>query len=418
MPIRRFLPLFAAMVLVAGCGTQSAFTGTATVRSPVPRARPAVSAADAAALRTGNSEFAGRLLALLGRRQSTVALSPASISEAMSMVFAGARGTTATQLADALDFRLPPARLAAAAGALEQSLAKVNGQATTLHVANALYGQRGEQFRQAFLGLLARDYGAGLRTVDFEHQADAALSAINAWVSEGTGGKIPHLLDAGDVNPMTKLVLVNAVYLDAKWLEPFTAQETAVAPFYAPGATLHVPTMHQTGSFRYLQAGGYQALELPYRGGRLAFDILLPNLGQLPSLLSRLAAAGPLQLLDRLRPTQVELALPKFQLDTRFELAGALGQLGMPLAFQPGGADLSGIAGQPGDLYINAVVHEAYLRVDETGTQAAAATGIGVAGTAMPVPPRVRFLVDRPFVFVLRDTETGSILFTGLVSRP
>ncbi|MBV8221155.1 MAG: hypothetical protein JO325_22040, partial [Solirubrobacterales bacterium] len=155
-----------------------------------------------------------------------------------------------------------------------------------------------------------------------------------------------------------------------------------------------------------------------YRGGRLAFDILLPSPGGLPSLLSRLANEGPLSLLQGLRRQQIGLALPKFRLDTRFELAAALKVLGIRLAFEPGGADLSGIAEKPGDLYIKSVVHEAYLSVDEAGTEAAAATGVGVSRTAMPAPPPIEVVVDRPFAFVLRDVKTGAVLFTGVVSQP
>ena len=176
--------------------------------------------------------------------------------------------------------------------------------------------------------------------------------------------------------------------------------------------------MHQTGTFGYKRADGYQALELRYRGGRLAFDILLPSPGGLQPMLSSLASRGPLALLAGLRQTQVAVALPKFRLRTHFELSDPLQKLGMRLAFEPGSADLSGIAGKPGDLYIKAVVHEAYLSVDEAGTEAAAATGVTVVGTAVPAPPPVDFVVDRPFVFVLRDTRTGAVLFTGVVSRP
>ena len=176
--------------------------------------------------------------------------------------------------------------------------------------------------------------------------------------------------------------------------------------------------MHQTGVFGYVQGAGYQALELPYQGGRLAFDILLPSPGGYGSLLSRLGGEGPLPLLSGLRRTQVAVALPKFRLTTHVELAGPLSAIGMRLAFDPGRADLSGIAGMPGYLYVHAVVHEAYLSVDEAGTEAAAATGIGISGTAVPAPPRTRFIVDRPFVFVLRDTRTGAVLFMGSVSDP
>jgi serpin B len=419
MRFRALVPI-GMLVLAAGCGSAGE-AGPVTqhlVRADVPRANASVSSADAAALRDGNAQFAGRLLATVAFAQPNVALSPASISEALSMAFAGARGTTASEMASALDFRLAPGRLGAAWGAADRSLADVNGPDATLDVANALYGQAGERFRQAFLRVLARDYGAGLRTADFERAAEAARAEINAWVSGQTAGKIPELLGPGGVDPSTRLMLVNAVYLKARWLVPFTKQSTFPEVFHAPGGTVKVATMHRTGTFGYRQGAGYQALELPYRGGRLAFDILLPSPGGLRSLLARLAGEGPLSLLADLRQQRVQLALPKFRVDTRFELSAALEALGMRLAFEPGDADLSGIAGKPGELYVKSVVHEAYLSVDEAGTEAAAATGVGISAAALPAQPPIAFIVDRPFAFVLRDVKTGAVLFTGVVSHP
>jgi len=417
----RALAAIGTFLLAAGCGSAGE-AGSVTqhlVRADVPRAAESVSQADAAALRDGNALFACRLLAEVARGSPNVALSPASVSQAMSMAFAGAHGTTATQMADALDFGLPPDRLGAAFNAADRALGEVNGPDVTLGVANALYGQVGQRFREAFLRVLARDYGAGLRTADFERAAEAARAQINAWVSEQTRDKIPELLGPGDVDPSTRLMLVNAVYLKARWLAPFTKQSTFPAVFHAPSGAVNVPTMHQTGTFAYRQGAGYQALELPYRGGRLAFDILLPSPGGLQSLLARLGGDdGPLMLLDGLRRQRVQLALPKLRIDTRFELASALKALGMGLAFEPGGADLSGIAGKPGDLYIKSVVHEAYLTVDEAGTEAAAATGVGISAAALPAQPPIDFVVDRPFAFVLRDVKTGAVLFAGVVSRP
>ena len=321
-------------------------------------------------------------------------------------------------MARALGFRLPPARLHAAFNALDQALGAVNGAAVTLSVANALYGQRGTRFREGFLGVLARDYGAGMGIVDFEHAADAAIAAINAWVSDRTRGKIPRLLGRGDVDQLTRLVLVNAVYLNAKWQAPFQKHATSPAPFHAPDGTVQVPTMHQTATFGYLRGRGYRALELPYRGGRLAFDVLLPDRGRLPALVRRLAGGDPLDAVRGLRPQRVQLALPKLLLRTRFELADALKALGMALAFDLNRADLSGIAGRPGDLYIKAVVHEVYVRVDEAGTEAAAATGGVVNATSAPAPAAIVFDVDRPFVFLIQDRTSGAVLFLGTVSSP
>jgi serine protease inhibitor len=416
MRLRALLPI--GMVLLAtGCGSAGPVTSQ-LVRADVPRATASVSPADQAALQDGNALFAGRLLAVVARAQPNVALSPASISEALSMAFAGARGATASEMASALDFHLPPARLAAAFNGAGRSLEGVTGPDATLNVADALYGQAGQSFDQSFLETLARDYGAGLRTADFERATEAARAEINAWVSEQTAGKIAELLGPGEVDPSTRLMLVNAVYLKARWLQPFTKAATFPSVFHAPSGAVKVPTMHQTGSFGYRQGSGYQTLELPYRGGRLAFDILLPSPGGLQALLARLTGEGPLALVAGLQRQRVQLALPKVELDTRFQLADALKALGMRLAFEPGRADLSGIAGKPGDLNVNSVVHEAYLNVDEAGTEAAAATGVGIVASAMPAQPPVEFVVDRPFAFVLRDLWTGAVLFMGVVSRP
>lgn len=415
---RRASLLCLLSLAAAGCGTANQASVGAQTRASDPRAAVNVSAGDAAALRASNSVFAGRLLGVVGRGGGTVALSPFSISEALAMTLAGARGETATQMEQALDFGLPSARLHGAFNALDQELATVNQPGAVLSIANALYGQKGERFRTAFLGLLARDYGAGLRIVDFEHATEQARSEINAWVSQRTRGKIPQLLAPGVLDQLTRLVLVNAVYLNAKWKSPFLKSATGPAPFHTPQGTINVPTMNQDGTFGYLRGSGYQALELPYRGGRLAFDVILPDPGAFGSIEGRVASSGPLALLTGLQPQRVAVGLPKLQLRTSLELGDALKALGMPLAFSPGQADLSGIAGRPGDLYISDVVHQAYIRVDEAGTEAAAATGVVVSASSARVSPPIAFNVDRPFIFVIRDTQTGAILFLGAVSKP
>jgi serpin B len=406
--IRRACLLLALPLILAGCGSLQ--TG-GVVRAAVARSNPAVASGDAAALRSGDSVFAGRLLN--GVAHGNVVVSPFSVSEALAMTLAGARGQTARQIASALQFELAGARLHAALDRLDRELAQISG----LTIANALYGQQGYSFRSAFLDLLARYYGAGIHTVDYRRATEQARAAINHWVSGQTHGKIPQLIPAGVLDALTRLVLVNAVYLKAHWLLPFDRADTRAAPFHAPGGTIKAPTMHETGTLPYLRATGYQAVELPYTGGRLAFDVLLPDPGRLSSVEHRLATTGPLGLLSGLRPERLGLAVPKLTLRTHTELKDALSALGMPLAFS-GSADLSGIGGRPGDLYLKAVVHEAYIRVDEHGTEAAAATGAVVEATSMPAPPQLMVNVDRPFVFVLRDTSTGAILFEGVVMDP
>lgn len=416
--MRRLASLLAITLLLAGCGSQAASTSPGFVRASDPRAPGVVSPSDAHALATGNAKFAGRLLALVAAGDPTVALSPYSVSDTLAMTYAGARGRTATEMASALDFALPQDRLHAAFNALDQSLDAASSQATTLRTAGALFGQRTMAFRPAFLSTLARDYGSGVRTVDFATSPQAARATINAWVSKQTDGKIAQLLSASDVTPSTRLVLTNAVYLNARWASPFTSADTSPSPFHASGGTVQVPTMHQTTTFDYASHPGYQVLQLRYKGGRLAFDIVLPGAGELRSVIGRIGRAGPLALLGGLAPERVSLALPKLLLRTHFELADALSELGMPIAFAPGQADFSGISGPPGEIALEHVVHEAYVRVDEEGTEAAAATGAVAIATAVAPLPAIPFNVNRPFVFVLRDTATQAILFLGVVSNP
>jgi serpin B len=415
---RRASLLCLLSLAAAGCGTANQASVGSETRAADPRAPATVSVGDAAALRADNSMFAGRLLGVVARGGGTVALSPFSISEALAMTLAGARGETAKQIEHALHFQLPSARLHGAFNALDQELATVNQPGAVLSIATALYGQKGLALRPAFLALLARDYGAGLRIVDFEHAAEQARSEINAWVSQRTRARIPQLLPPGVLDQLTRLVLVNAVYLDAKWKSPFLKSDTSPAPFHAPGGTIKVSTMHQDGTFGYIRGSGYQALELPYRGGRLAFDVILPDPGAFGSIGGRVASSGPLALLSGLERQRVAVGLPKLQLRTSLELGDALKALGMPLAFSPGQADFSGIAGRPGDLFLQAVVHQAYIKVDEEGTQAAAATAAVFSATSAQLPPPITFNVDRPFMFVIRDRQTGAILFLGAVSKP
>ena len=407
MVIRRACLLLVLPVILCGCGAVQ--TG-GVVRAAVTRSNPAVPGSDAAALRAGDSVFAGRLLNQVAH--GNVVVSPFSVTEALAMTLAGSRGVTARQLASALDFGLTGARLHAALDAVDRELSQIGG----LSVANALYGQQGYAFRTAFLDLLARYYGAGMHTVDYEHATERAREAINRWVSSQTHGKIPQLMPPGVLDAYTRLVLVDAVYLKAHWLLPFDRVNTRPAPFHAPSGAITTPTMHEIGTLPYLRATGYQAVELAYTGGRLAFDILLPDQGRLSWLEHRLATTGPLGLLAGLRPERLGLSLPTFTLRTQTHLKDALSRLGMPLAFYAGLADLSGIADGP--LYLKDVVHEAYIRVDERGTEAAAATGAVVEISSLPAPPQLMVKVDHPFVFVLRDTSTGAILFEGVVSDP
>jgi serpin B len=432
-PLGALLLSLAAMLSLCGCGSPPAAVRAAQVgklrvgelrtgelRASMSSRLAPPTQAQGAALTAGDARFAGRLLRLLARGGGNVVVSPFSLTEALAMLYAGARGSTRAQIARALDFRLAPAPLASALHAAGRELASASTPGETLRIAAALFAQRGLPVRRSFLAALARYYAAGVWLLDFQRSPQAAAAAINRWASRRTDGLIPNLLGAQDLDPQTRLVLTDAVYLHARWLEPFRPAATAPAPFQSPGGSVRVAMMHESAQLAYRRGAGYRALELPYRGGRLALDVLLPARGRAGSLLARLATRGPGPLLAGMRRRLVALSLPRISLRYRADLAPALAALGMPLAFDPLGADLSGIAGRPHQLYLKAVAHEAYLRLDEAGTTAAAASAavVNLSSLAVSSPQALPFDVDRPFVLVLRDLDTGAILFAAAVNRP
>ncbi len=346
-------------------------------------------------------------------------LSPASISTAVAMTYAGARGETATQIAAALHYTLDANTLAGDFGSLIADLNSAGQGNYSLSLADALWGQQGFSFLAPFLNLMQADYGGGLQQVDFQNATEAARQTINNWVAQETNNKIQDLIPEGMLDPLTKLVLTNALYFKGQWATPFNANLTQNAAFtLGSGSQVQVPTMHATESYRYMQSDGFQVLELPYAGNRLVMDVLLPSAGSGPAGLdvSQLPAdlSGWLQ---GLTSQQVEVSLPKFQMTTQFNLNQQLEALGMTDAFGPQ-ADFSGISTNP--LNISSVVHKAFIDVDETGTEAAAATGVGMifAAIAMPITPSVVFNADHPFLFLIRDTQSGSVLFMGQVADP
>lgn len=388
-----------------------------------------VSASELASLVSGNTEFALDLYrALAEGNKENLFFSPYSISLALAMTYAGARGETAAQMAQALHFALPQERLHPAFWALSWALAEEGEEAPSpegrpfkLRVANALWGQEGHPFLPEFLELLVQNYGAGLERVDFAVDPEKARLTINAWVEEKTEGKIRELLEPGDVHRLTRLVLTNAIYFNAAWHYPFDERLTSPAPFHLlDGSQVLVPMMHRTELFAYAEGVDYQAVELPYRGrdglpSSFSMVIVLPKPGQFPAFEGALTLEKLCSILGELAPKTVALALPKFRFRTKFRLREALSALGMPLAFSPQ-ADFSGMDGAR-DLFIDNVIHEAFVAVDEAGTEAAAATAVVMRLTAAPFGP-VEMKVDRPFLFLIRERETGAILFLGRVMNP
>jgi serpin B len=360
--------------------------------------------------------------ALAGGAGSNVVLSPYGVSAAMMMVDVGAAGETASQIETVLDLTASGAAEAAAYAALActtQAHGSADGNA--LYVANSLWGQQGAAFEMPFLNVLSQGYGAALQTVDFEGDPGGATTTINGWVSQETQGNVPSLLDSSDVTTFTHLVLVNALYFKGIWATGFDPSKTAPETFTRGDGTQEtVPTMSGTIQARSSQSSKLVVLELPYKGSGVAMDILMP-VGASSDLTSFESALTPTTLGTALgslgASTWLTVDLPKFSFTTRVELASALKTMGIVDAFVVGTADLSGMDGAK-DLSVGAVVQEARVEVDEQGTVAAAGTGVSVCSNCLAITEPSNVFIDHPFVFLVRDTQTGAIVFMGQVVDP
>ncbi len=393
------------------------------IKSDKPReTAPEVSASDLATLVDGNSAFAFNLYQELREKEGNLFYSSYSISLALAMTYAGARSETEEQMDDALCFILPQNQLHSAFNALALELDSrgegaqgKDGEGFRLNIVNAIWGQRDYAFLTEFLDLLAVNYGTGLRVLDFMGAPEESRVTINDWVSEQTEDRIEDLIPQGLINPATRLVLTNAIYFNAAWAYPFDEDFTRDGVFYLPdGGEVTVPMMRQTESFGYAEGDGYQAVELQYDGGEFSMVILIPASGQFETFEEALDAPQVEGIIGSLGYKQVSLTMPKFEFDSSFSLREALAEMGVPVAFS-GGADFSGMTGNR-DLFIADVVHKAFVSVDEAGTESAAATAVVMELTAMP--ETVEVTIDRPFIFLIRDIETGAILFVGRTLNP
>jgi serpin B len=405
------------VILMVGCaGTAKG----ALLQSDKPRLTSDATDAEMAELVAGNSAFAFDLYQVLREGNDNLFYSPYSISLALAMTYAGARGETEQQMADTLHLILSQDRLHPAFNGLDLELASrgegaegKDGEGFRLNIVNAIWGQEGYEFLPEFLDVLAENYGAGLRLLDFENAPEESRVTINDWVSDQTEGRIEDLIPKGTINTWTRLVLANAIYFDAAWLHPFKAERTHDGTFHLlDGGEVTVPMMAQTESFPYTEGEGYQTVELPYDGGELSMVILLPEAGQFEAFEGSLDAERVSSILKGVKPEDVRLTMPKFTFDSSFKLAETLSDMGMPDAFLYKVADFSGMDGT-GELFIGEAIHKAFVDVDEAGTEAAAATA--VVGPGAAPPPPIEVTVDRPFVFLIRDIETSAILFVGRV---
>jgi len=351
--------------------------------------------------------------------------SPYSISLALAMTYGGARGETAQEMAETLHFTLPDDSIHAGFNALDLELASRNNEGDEmmpgfkLNIANSAWAQYDRPFEQAYLDLLAENYDAGLYLTDYVNDPEGSRLAINEWVSDETEGKIEDLIPAGAINALTRLVLANAIYFNAGWQSTFDEDLTEDAAFtLVDGSQKSVPMMSTSDpeSFGYAVGEGFQAVELPYNGGQLSMVIMLPEEGAFEAFDTSLDAEKLAEVLNNIEIKQVELQMPKFSFESEFGLVGILRQLGMQAAFDPQVADFSGIDGTK-DLSISDVIHKAFVSVDEKGTEAAAATAVIFGVTSMPITD-IQMTIDRPFIFLIQDKPTGTILFLGRVLDP
>jgi serpin B len=348
--------------------------------------------------------------------------SPYSISTALAMTYCGARGQTAQEMATTLHFDHAQAEVPAAFSALEQHLAAIGKEGkVTLYTANSLWYQKDYHFLPEFLETGRKAFGAEITGVNFEDQAEAARLQINQWVAGKTANKITDLLSPGILPPRTRIVLCNAIYFKGNWARQF--QEKATRPgnfFLTPDQKVKVPMMSQRTGVRAVNPGGFHVLELPYQGGDLSMVILLPEakdgLEALEKGLNGTNFLSWMTKLDGARPMEADVEMPKFKMSAQFGLAQTLGAMGMPSAFDKR-ADFSGMDGTH-KLFISAVVHEAVVEVNEQGTEAAAATAVVGVMKVMAPPPVPVFRMDHPFIFLIRDRQTGSILFLGRMINP
>lgn len=369
-------------------------------------------ARDVEAVGKATEGFALDLYRRIAKAQDgNVIVGPYSAWLALAMTSVGASGETAQELAKALRFPLTDGRLLPAINALDRGLAhRASDDAVRFDVANRLWGQRGTEFLAPFLDALVQHFGAPLVEADFRADPEAATAEINRWVDGRTEGKIPTLFPAGALDESTRLALVNAVHLDAPWEFAFDPASTRSGTFTrADKSKVSADFMHYDQYLPSAYDPAWQAVELPYEGGGLSMVVIVPR--NFTKFEAALDQASLDRILGKIKDDGIHLSLPRFTFSTHASLIEALQGMGVRTAFGPG-ADFSRMTAG-GGLFVGAVEHEAFVQVDESGTEAAAATGVGMRGSHGPT-----ITVDRPFLFLIRDKATGATLFVGRVLDP
>ena len=368
----------------------------------------------------GNNKFAFDLYAQLKEADGNLFFSPYSVSTALAMTYAGAKGNTEAQMADVLHFVLTQESLHPVFSTLMQDFkADSEKSGFEFSIANALWSQEGYKFHQAFIDITKSYYEAGFKEVDFVKNTESPRQTINKWVEEKTKDKIKELIKPGILTGDTRLVLTSAIYFKGRWILQFEKKDTMLRQFeLMTGEKVEVPMMSQTKKFRYFENEIAQVLEMPYEGNRLSMVIFLPKEKKgIRELEDLFKAKNIKDWLLELRKQEVITSLPRFKMTSEFFLNEALQSLGMTDAFDEKLADFSGMTPDSVGLYISKVIHKAFVDVNEEGTEAAAATAVVKTEKVMPEPKPV-FRADYPFIFIIRDMRSGSILFVGRVMDP
>jgi len=419
MKLRHVLLVRVVLLLAATCASPVLAKGAGG------KVRPAAEAG-LTSLAEGNNAFACEMYQHLAAKPGNHFFSPYSISMALGMTYAGAEGDTEAQMAKVLRFSLPENRVHASFKKLGDSLNPGGKERPyQLSVANALWGQKGYKFLDPFLGVVNRDYGGGLRGVDFAGNTEEARKTINTWVEDQTQEKIKDLIPRDLLTPAVRLVLTNAIYFKGDWASQFDKKQTSEQRFSLATPKgfrglvprVRVPMMRQKGKFGYLETPTMQVLEMPYEGGDLAMMILLPRDGYTESLVGvekSLSAENLKKWASSLRQQEVVVSLPRFKTAGSYGLKKALVSMGMTDAFSDA-ADFSGMDGTK-DLFISAVLHKAFVDVNEEGTEAAAATAVVMQ--LKGISRLMVFKADHPFLFLIRHERTGSVLFMGRMMNP
>jgi len=400
------LTIHSGVVAVAEESSQTQSETAPAVPSRVP-------SAEQRTLVAGNTEFALDLYRILRQEEGNLFFSPYSISLALAMVYTGSYGKTEEQMASALHFEFAPYDLPPVFGALHSELVGRGNRNFQLRLANSLWWQEGYAFRRVFLDTLKAHYGALPKHVDFAGAPAKSRATINEWVSRYSKGKIKELLPQGSITSLTRLILANAITFRATWKERFNADFTYDSPFYLlDDRQVTVPMMHQITPFAYTATGGVQAVELPYIGEQFSMVVLLPAPDQFEAFAALLTATRVASILAQLDTQLVQVYRPRFEFGSSLELSSALRALGMRRAFVLGTADFTGMA-DTRELFLDEIHHQTLVSVDEIGTFAVVATSPGLVG---PDVPAMR--LNRPFIFLIRDIGTNSILFIGQVLDP